>query len=388
MKKILLIFTLLIGTLYLGAETVKDLQRQQQQIQQQIQQTNQMLQQTKKNETATVNKLNLINENIRSRKKLIQSINSEITTLNKDIRSLQVRRNDLQQQLEALQDDYARLVRQTHYADIQASPLLFLFSSQSFQQLIRRIRYLNEFTQYRKQQVARIRATQNEIDLQNELLQERRSTKKTALASQQREKDNLTRDERKQQKMLTDLKKRKTDLTAQLKKQQKKADELNRKIDDMIRRQTQTTTTLTPEQKLIAGGFEANQGKLPWPVEKGFISGSFGTHTHPVYENVTINNKGIYLQTTTGMVARSVYEGQVTSCIKLGNTYAVIVQHGNYRSVYSNLQELKVKQGDNLKAKQAIGIIYSDPEEDNKTELYFQIYKDRTLLNPSLWLAQ
>ncbi len=388
MKKILLIFTLLIGTLYLGAETVKDLQRQQQQIQQQIQQTNQMLQQTKKNETATVNKLNLINENIRSRKKLIQSINSEITTLNKDIRSLQVRRNDLQQQLEALQDDYARLVRQTHYADIQASPLLFLFSSQSFQQLIRRIRYLNEFTQYRKQQVARIRATQNEIDLQNELLQERRSTKKTALASQQREKDNLTRDERKQQKMLTDLKKRKTDLTAQLKKQQKKADELNRKIDDMIRRQTQTTTTLTPEQKLIAGGFEANQGKLPWPVEKGFISGSFGTHTHPVYENVTINNKGVYLQTTTGMVARSVYEGQVTSCIKLGNTYAVIVQHGNYRSVYSNLQELKVKQGDNLKAKQAIGIIYSDPEEDNKTELYFQIYKDRTLLNPSLWLAQ
>lgn len=388
MKKILLIFTLLIGTLYLGAETVKDLQRQQQQIQQQIQQTNQMLQQTKKNETATVNKLNLINENIRSRKKLIQSINSEITTLNKDIRSLQVRRNDLQQQLEALQDDYARLVRQTHYADIQASPLLFLFSSQSFQQLIRRIRYLNEFTQYRKQQVARIRATQNEIDLQNELLQERRSTKKTALASQQREKDNLTRDERKQQKMLTDLKKRKTDLTAQLKKQQKKADELNRKIDDMIRRQTQTTTTLTPEQKLIAGGFEANQGKLPWPVEKGFISGRFGTHTHPVYENVTINNKGIYLQTTTGMVARSVYEGQVTSCIKLGNTYAVIVQHGNYRSVYSNLQELKVKQGDNLKAKQAIGIIYSDPEEDNKTELYFQIYKDRTLLNPSLWLAQ
>jgi murein DD-endopeptidase MepM/ murein hydrolase activator NlpD len=186
--------------------------------------------------------------------------------------------------------------------------------------------------------------------------------------------------------MLNDLKKKEKELIAQQKKQQKKADELQRKIDQLI--QQQAKSDLTKEQKLIAGGFEANKSRLPWPVEKGFISGYFGTHQHPVYEHVTVNNKGIYIQTSAGAYARSVFEGEVTSCIMLGNTYAVIVQHGNYRTVYSNLKSLLVKQGDQLKTKQNIGVVASDPSQDNKTELFFQIYKDRTLLNPSNWIAK
>lgn len=388
MKRLITILTLALLTISMSAQTVKDLQKQQQQIQAQIKQTNQLLQQTKKNETATVNKLTLLNKNIADRKRLIKSINNEISTLDNDMHNLRQRRNQLQTELEALQADYARLVRETHYADMQASPLLFLFSAQNFQQLIRRIRYMSEFTAYRKQQVARIRDTQNEIDIQNNLLQERKDDRQVALKNQQREKDNLSRDERKQQQMLTSLKQKKKDLTAQLKKQQKKADDLNKQIEAMIRKQTQSTSSLTPEQKLIAGGFEKNQGKLPWPIEKGFISGYFGTHKHPVYENVTINNKGIYLQTSAGSSARAVYEGEVSACMKLGNTYAVIVQHGNYRSVYSNLKDICVQKGSKITAKQKLGTIYSDPEEDNKTELYFQIYRDRELLNPGLWLAQ
>lgn len=388
MKRLITILTLALLTISMSAQTVKDLQKQQQQIQAQIKQTNQLLQQTKKNETATVNKLTLLNKNIADRKRLIKSINNEISTLDNDMHNLRQRRNELQTELEALQADYARLVRETHYADMQASPLLFLFSAQNFQQLIRRIRYMSEFTAYRKQQVARIRDTQNEIDIQNNLLQERKDDRQVALKNQQREKDNLSRDERKQQQMLTSLKQKKKDLTAQLKKQQKKADDLSKQIEAMIRKQTQSTSSLTPEQKLIAGGFEKNQGKLPWPIEKGFISGYFGTHKHPVYENVTINNKGIYLQTSAGSSARAVYEGEVSACMKLGNTYAVIVQHGNYRSVYSNLKDICVQKGSKITAKQKLGTIYSDPEEDNKTELYFQIYRDRELLNPGLWLAQ
>lgn len=388
MKRLITILTLALLTISMSAQTVKDLQKQQQQIQAQIKQTNQLLQQTKKNETATVNKLTLLNKNIADRKRLIKSINNEISTLDNDMHNLRQRRNELQTELEALQADYARLVRETHYADMQASPLLFLFSAQNFQQLIRRIRYMSEFTAYRKQQVARIRDTQNEIDIQNNLLQERKDDRQVALRNQQREKDNLSRDERKQQQMLTSLKQKKKDLTAQLKKQQKKADDLNKQIEAAIRKQTQSTSSLTPEQKLIAGGFEKNQGKLPWPIEKGFISGYFGTHKHPVYENVTINNKGIYLQTSAGSSARAVYEGEVSACMKLGNTYAVIVQHGNYRSVYSNLKDICVQKGSKITAKQKLGTIYSDPEEDNKTELYFQIYRDRELLNPGLWLAQ
>ncbi|MBQ0119179.1 MAG: peptidoglycan DD-metalloendopeptidase family protein [Bacteroidales bacterium] len=379
---------LLISMGTLSAQTVKDLQREQAQIQKELATTKQMLSETKKSETTTVNRLNLLNRDIQNRKKLIRSIGQEINALDEDMTNLTNRRGELQEQLERYRDDYATLVRKTHYADLQSSPLLFLLSSKSFQQLMRRMRYMREFASYREQQVRQIRSTQDEIDIQNQLLADRKAERGEALKAEQREKDNLSRDERKQQAMLKDLKKKESQLIAQQRKQQKKVDELNKKIEDLIRKQVQSKTTLTKEQQLIAGGFQANQGKLPWPVEKGFISGFFGTHKHPVYEHVTINNKGIYIQTVENSDARAVYQGEVTSCIVLGNTYAVIVQHGNYRSVYSNLSKVYVKQGDKVDTKQAVGRIYSDPDQDNKTELYFQIYQDRNLLNPSLWLAQ
>lgn len=374
--------------LAVGAQTVKDLQQEQQKLQAQIKETDRMLSQTKNDKKSTQTKLNLLNQDIKNRKQIISSINTEINVLDNDIRTLTNRRQVLQTELEQHKADYARLVRETHYSDMKASPLLFLFSAKSFQQLYRRIRYMVTFQEYRKQAVARIEGVQTDIDIQNNLLAERRADRSTALQVQQNEKDKLARNERKQQQMLNDLKKQEKNLTAQLKKQQQKADEINRKIEDMIRRQTQSKTSLTKEQQLIAGGFERNKGLLPWPVEKGFISGYFGTHQHPVYEHVTINNKGIYLQTVTGAVARSVYEGEVSGVLVLGNTYAVIVQHGNYRSVYSNLKDISVKQGDKVQPKQTLGHIYTDGDNDNKTELFFQIYQDRTLLNPEPWLAK
>jgi len=139
---------------------------------------------------------------------------------------------------------------------------------------------------------------------------------------------------------------------------------------------------------LLAGGFEKNKGRLPWPVEKGMISGHYGKQQHPVYEHVIMDNKGVYIQTTAGTKARAVYAGEVTSCFMVAGTYAVIVQHGNYRTVYSNISKLNVKQGDKVETKQAIGTIFTDPEQDQKTELYFQIYKDRDILNPELWITK
>ncbi|MCQ2340938.1 MAG: peptidoglycan DD-metalloendopeptidase family protein [Paludibacteraceae bacterium] len=387
MKHILYILLLCVPVLGV-AQSVKDLQQEQQKIQQQIKETDRMLSQTKSDKKNTQNKLNILNQDIKNRKKMISSINTEIDVLNKDIETLNTRKQTLQTELEQHQADYAHLVRATHYAQMQASPLLFLLSAKSFQQLIRRMRYMHEFQQYRKQAVRRIQGVQTDIDIQNNLLSERKQDRNIALEKQKSERDKLAQSERKQQAMLKELKKKESNLSAQLKKQQQKANEINRKIEEMIQKQTRNQSTLTKEQQLIAGGFERNKGLLPWPVAKGFISGFFGTHQHPVYEHVTINNKGIYLQTETNASARAVYEGEVSGVLVLGNTYAVIVQHGNYRTVYSNLVDLKVKQGDKVVAKQAIGRIYTDADNDNKTEVFFQIYKDRTLLDPTPWLAQ
>ena len=387
-RLIILMSLLLIPySFVIAADSVKELQNKQKKLQQEIEQTNKMLKQTKRDESATLNKLQLIGQNIKNQKQLIRTLDSEITALNREMTQLSATRDSLQIVLERYKNDYAQMVRKSHYAQMQQSPLLFVLSSDSFQQLVRRVRYLQEFAHFRQMQVRRIESTQTEIDIQNNLLKANKSDKETALSTRKREQENLQRDERKQKNMLSQLKSKEKDLSKQLQQKQKKVAELNKKIDDIIRKQA-TTTTLTKEQQLLAGGFEANKGRLPWPVEKGMISGHFGKQQHPVYQHVTMDNKGIYLQTTAGTKARAVYKGEVTSCFLVNGTYAVIIQHGNYRTVYSNLSKLDVKQGDQIETKQAIGTIFTDPEQDQKTEVYFQIYKDRDILNPELWIAR
>ena len=372
------------------AQSVKDLQKQQARLKKEIENTNNLLKQTTKSKTATVNKLELLNKNIQTQKRLIKNLDNEISALDKEMNALSTKRSELETEQQQLRRDYARLCRESHYAQMQQSPLLFLLSSDSFQQLSRRIRYIQEFGQYRRQQVAKIEGIQVEIDQQNALLKENRQTKEQSLKAQQRQKEELARDERKQKQMLDQLKKKEKNLKAELQKKQKKANELNKKIEEKIRQQAQAQSKqkLTKEQQLISGGFEANKGRMPWPVEKGVITGQFGKHQHPVYDQVTIDNKGIYIQAPSGSMARAVFDGEVTSCFVMNNTYAVIVQHGAYRTVYAGLSKLSVKQGDKIKAKQNLGVIYTDPTQDNKTELYFQVWNGKEIQNPSLWIAK
>ena len=239
-----------------AADSVKDLQKKQKKLQQEIEHTNKMLKQTKKDETATMNKLQLIGKNIQSQKKLIRTLDSEIVALNNEMKQLRSTRDSLQNVLERHKNDYAQMVRASHFARVQQSPLLFLLSSDSFQQLARRARYLHEFAHFRQEQVRRIEKTQADIDTQNDLLKANKSDKMTALSSRKREQENLKRDERKQQNMLNQLKSKEKDLNKQLKQQQKRVAELNKKIDEMIRKQTEkaSKTSLTKEQKLLAGG--------------------------------------------------------------------------------------------------------------------------------------
>jgi len=152
---------------------------------------------------------------------------------------------------------------------------------------------------------------------------------------------------------------------------------------------TESLSTLTKEEKLISGNFSSNAGRLPWPTDKGFISGHYGVHPHPVLKHVTTNNKGIYIQTPAGTNARVVFEGVVTQRFSIpGSNNAVIVKHGDYRTVYANLTNIYVNVGDKVSAKQSIGKIYTDGDNDNKTELYFQLWKGRSLLNPENWLTR
>jgi septal ring factor EnvC (AmiA/AmiB activator) len=426
----------------LQAQSVKELEKQRNKTLQLLESTNKMLNETKKSQRSSLNKLTIINKNIVERKTLINNIGKEINELDGEMQRLNQEKRLLENRLSTLKRDYARLVQEAHLNRSVYTKIMFVLSANSFDQSYRRLRYLQEYSDYRKQQVRKIENVKTQIVVKSDSLNRNKQTKVEVVKQKEVEANKLTNDQKKEKVMLTDLKKKEKKLMADLKKQQKIANDLNNKIARIIAEeirkaelkrkaeqeraaaeerkrlaaeqkkqgtksstpssekeakktekqapvQSASVSMLTKEEKLISGNFSANSGRLPWPTDKGFISGHYGVHPHPVLKHVTTNNKGIYIQTPTGTNARAVFEGEVTQRFSIpGSNNAVIIKHGEYRTVYANLTSIYVNVGDKVSAKQSIGKIYTDGDNDNKTELYFQIYKGRTLLNPEGWIAR
>ena len=392
-------------------QSIAELEEKKKQALENLAQTNKLLNETQKSKQGSVNKINLIKRNIKERKTVIQSLNGQIDALERNIGVLRTEKQQLEERLRYLKADYAKLIRETHVRRNHFSPLLFILSSDNAGQAYRRFRYLQEFSDYRKKQAFEIQRVTAQLAVKEKNLTNDVDKKERVLTEKEREAKKLESDRQQESKMLTQLQKKEKKLKDQQKKQQRQANELNNKIQKLIaaeirkdeerRRQAAnesakesgkpvpTTFEMSKDEKLIAGNFERNKGRLPLPVEKGFISGHFGVQPHPVLEHVTTNNKGIYIQAPSGSSARAVFEGVVTQCFMVpGSNSAVIVKHGNYRTVYSNLTEIYVKEGDKVSTKQKIGKIFVDTENDNKTELYLMIYRDTSIQNPELWLAR
>lgn len=424
-NKLFLVITLTISVLCINlqAQSVSELQKQRKQTLQNLEMTNKMLNETKKSQKSSLNKLTLINKNIKERKVLIKNISGEISILDSEMNRLNEEKRLLENRLNSLKLEYVKLVQEAHIKRSMYAKMMFVLSSSTFDQSFRRIRYLQEFSDYRKEQVHEIEKVKIQIVQKNDSLNKNKSNKVNVVKQKQTETSTLSKDEQQEKVLLTDLQKKEKKLRDDLKIQQKKANYLNNKIEQMIaaeirkadikrladerkkqahdnkaRGSSRTTpissssesvSRLTKEETLLAGDFQRNQGRLPWPTTNGFISGHFGIQQHPVLKYVTTNNKGVYIKAPIGSTARCVFEGVVTQCFSIpGSNNAVIVQHGNFRTVYANLTQIYVRQGDKLTAKQTIGIIYTDSEHDNKTELYFQVWKDKNLQNPESWLSK
>lgn len=400
-------------------QTVEELERRRKEALQQLETTGKILNETRNDQRNTVNKLNVLNRNIRERTYLISTIDKEINALEREMNKLTAETRKMERELKQLKEDYAHTVRETYIHRSIYSRIMFVLSSDNFDQSFRRMRYLQEFANYRKHQASEIERTKAELEQKAALLVRHRQTQEEIRIKQESEKKKLEVDKRKEDVALGDLKKKETTLRAEQQRQQRIANEINRRIEQLIaeeirkqeaqarakskkedsdtgdKKETATTgtsgkeNTLTKEQQLISGNFAANTGRLPWPAERGFISGRFGIQPHPVLKYVTINNKGIYIQTPSGTQARAVFEGTVSKLFTVpGSNYAIIVQHGQYWTVYSNLVDVSVRVGQKVSAKQNLGRIYTDPENDNKTELYFQIWKDRNIMNPETWITR
>ena len=400
--RFLLTGLLLAATCFASAQTVKQLENQRKDMLKQLETTNKILNETQRSQKTSMNKLTVLKRSIDERQKLISTITKEVESLDGEIEKLDKEKEILEQRLAYLLNDYSKLVQEAHLNHSNYSKLMFLLSAQNFDQSLRRLRYLQEYTDYRKEQVAEIQLVKTNIALKNDSLLLHKSSRMKIVRDKESETRKLSGDQEKEKKLYSDLQKKEKELTVKQKEQQKQADALNSKIEKLIAEEirkaeekkkkdtkTAAASALTKEQQLLAGNFEKNKGRLPWPTDKGFISGRYGVQPHPVLKHVTTNNKGIYIQTPVGTTARAVFEGVVTQRFTIpGSNNAVIIQHGNYRTVYANLTDIYVKEGQKVTAKQSIGKVYTDNEDDNKTELYFQVWMDKTLQDPEVWLAK
>ena len=373
------------------AQNKSTLNSQVKQLEKEIAYTTKLIKETRKDKTVSVTQLNLLNQQIRKQEKLIIKMRQEIQLVEKSINEKQLSINIKEQELESLKNEYALLIINSQKNLNTYNRMMFIFASKDFNQAFKRLKYFEQYSQYRKKQVEIIEQKQDSLHASLEKLNALKKEKEVLRVKEEKEKRSISQEKIKQQRDLNKLKGKEAKLKRALKKQNRQKDKLKKKIEAILIAEVKKNKefSMTPDQVQLSKGFEKNKGKLPWPVEKGVVFSSFGEHAHPVLRGIKIRNDGIDIVTNKGSNARVIFNGEVRSIISVPGSanFAVLVKHGDFFSLYSNLVEVFVKPGDQLKVKQDIGKISLD-KDDNTTKLQFQIWKSTSKLNPVRWLAR
>lgn len=400
MRSILLLSVFLLLTVLGNGQSLDELRKKKQKTNEQIKYTTRLLEEAKKNEKKTLNKYNILNKQIELRTSLISGINSEVGVIEGFIDQNAWLVSSLNADLEELKKEYANMIVFAQRNQTNYSKFLFVLSSNSFNQAYKRLMYLKQYTEYRKKQAELIQWMRDLIQLKVKNLERQRTEKETLLQAKKQEANQLNQEKKQQGQYLTSLQQKQKEFEKKLREQQRIDAQLSREIQKIIEEEIQkakkkaketgkTSYEMTPEEKLASGQFEQNKRRLPWPVERGVITDHFGVHQHPVLKNIQVKNNGVDISTAQGAKARAVFAGEVSRVfVVTGGNYAVIIRHGKYLTVYSNLVNVQVKSGDKVAIKQTIGTIGTDNEDEGKTVLKFQIWKENVKLDPEDWIAR
>jgi septal ring factor EnvC (AmiA/AmiB activator) len=281
---------------------------------------------------------------------------------------------------------------------------MFIFAADDLNQAYQRLKYFQYYNQYRQQQAGLIQLKTLALEGKNRSLEARKEEKQSLLGTQKKEKDQLAVEKSEKDQTIQGLSKKEKDLRKTIKEKEDAARKLQKAIQDIIAEEIRlaaerakepgasTSTSgmfpLSPEEMALSADFASNMGRLPWPVSQGIISGQFGQQPHPVLTNVKIMNNGIDIMTSPGSEVKSVFQGIVTRVINVpNNNNVVIIRHGEYLTVYSNLDQVYVHKGDQLATGQKIGVVFTSPDQ-SKTELHFEVWQSKTLLNPEEWIIR
>ena len=373
------------------------LEQQKLRLQQEIKQINQLLFTNKKEKKSALEEVEDLAVKINTRQRLIRVMNEQANRLTQRINANQRLIEQSRKELAALKEDYAQMILRSYQSKSEKSRLMFLFSSEDFLQAYKRSQYLKQYAQFRKKQGESIEEKTQILQTLNIELAKQKEQKASLLKENKALQVAFEKERLSQKSLVQSLKKKERSLQAKIQKKQKQTAAIEKEIQRLIRaaiaasnkaagRGKSAEFALTPEAKLISKNFIANKGKLPWPVEKGVVIQGFGTQTHPVVKTTKIKSNGVTIATPKNTEVRTVFDGLVMNIISYkGSNPTVLIQHGNYITAYTNLSEVYVKKGDKVKAKQTIGLVFSNPET-GKSELKFSVFKNTTPVNPRGWV--
>lgn len=375
------------------------LEAKKEQLEEEIREINRLLLSERKQKGSVLDQLEALDQKISRQQQLIRVTNQQSNLLNRRINANIRNISKLREDLEALKADYAAMIRKSYRNRSKQNRLLFLLSSESWYQAFKRLQYMKQYTQFRKEQGEEIQEKTEELVVLNQNLSAQRKEKEDLIATNRRVRDQLMAEIQSQKGLLQTIRQNESTYAAEIESKRREAREIEREIDRLIRsaiaasnresgsgNASSSRFALTPEATLIASNFSANKGNLIWPVEKGVKKQGFGIYQDAVYPGIKHQSNGVIIATDEGARARAVFEGEVIAILAVpGGNKGVQVKHGNYISTYYNLSELYVKKGDKVQVKDELGEIHTN-RSNGLTQLKFYLYRDATRLNPEDWI--
>jgi len=397
------LFFLATISLFAQGSKQEKLEQQKAQIQKEIAAFKKLYNEENKKEKSALVQLYEQKARIKLSEKLITTTEKQKRLIEDNIYTTQLKINKLTKELKVLKDDYANMIVKSYKSRNQKSRVMFILSSQSFLQAYKRIQYMKQYADFRKMQGNEIIAKQEQLTLAKTKLETNKKEKEKVIAENETEKKELENQRKTQEGLVKELQKNKKKYSAEIAKKQNEAKAVDAQIKKLIaeaiatankknaaKTGIKTTSTskfeLTAEGKIVSDNFKANKGKLPWPVEKGYLQQGFGNYADPIYKGVTHINNGVEVAAESGTYARAVFDGEVlrVQLLKGSNRKTVYIQHGDFITIYHNLDTVLVKEGDKVTIKQNIGKIHTD--SSGKAILKFYINQNTTTLNPQSWI--
>lgn len=402
-----LLFLLLLGSVEAFSQTKKtreELEREKAEVQARLKEFDAILKQTSATKQTSLGELNALTRQFQTQNRLVNTLDREVRLINQEISETEKKISELETQLTDLKAEYSRMIYNSSKLNRGLSIVAFVFSSGNFNQLYMRLKYLKQYSDSRKQQAEQIVKLSAELLDQRSLLDQKKADKITVLSEEQKERAELERLRKGQQGVVNTLSRKEKDIQRQITATKKQQEQLNRMIkqviEDEIRRaeaeanKANSTTTkkagtsmpMTPEAAALSSSFAGNKGKLPWPVETGFVSQGFGTYPHPTLKGIVQDSDGLEIRTQPNSNVRTVFDGTVSKISTIpGYGLTVIIKHGEYFTMYSRLKNISVKVGQAVKAKETIGQVAANA--NGQAEVHFQTWKGLQIMDPATWIT-